>query len=206
MYSKRKIVLVLEGETEVVFYRRMLEYLYTQIIHQPIVPAYDIEFILARGVGNIGVRAVQTFKTRCRDCDKTEYIVFCCYDTDVFENGRMPRLWTQNTVHKFLEAGASRVHSIRARLMIEDWYLYDYEGILKFLQIPRNTLPKNPERIPGSNAAKKMNYIYRTARKVYQKGYAVDDLTAHLNIDKIYQRIKGEFVRLIEEIEQESIL
>lgn len=205
MHIKRKIILVLEGETEDVFYRRMLNYLYEHIIRNPIVPKYDVEVILARGVGNIGVRAVQTFKKKYQSIDKIEYIVFCCYDTDVFENGRMPRLWTQNTKQKFLDAGATRVHSIEAVHMIEDWYLCDYENILRYLKLPRGSMPKRVLSLPGCNAAKKMGYLYRCARQVYQKGYAVDDLTANLDIDRIYQKVSCAFEQLVHEIETDNI-
>lgn len=200
----RKIIMVLEGETEIIFYTRILEYIYSSVVNNPYVPRENIEFILARGVGNIGVRSVQTFKLQYYD-DFHEFVVFCCYDTDVFENNTMPRLWTQNTVRKFMQNGAARVHSIQAKHMIEDWYFYDYEGILKFLGLDNNSLPKSPSEIVGSNAVKKLNRLYRSAKKIYQKGYATDELISNLNIDKIYMNIKDEFISLIKEITKKNV-
>jgi hypothetical protein len=199
-YQKKRIVMVLEGETEIVFYSRLLDYLYEHIVTSAWVFRDEIDFILARGVGNIGVRAVQTFKMRYTHASHTEHIVFCCYDTDVFENGRMPRLWTEHTVQKFLDAGAQKVYSICAQHMIEDWYLYDYDGILAYLGLSKKEMPPSASAVPGKNAVKKLNYIYRKSNKIYQKGYATDELISHLDIGKIYSCIQKEIRPLIKEL------
>lgn len=191
--------MVLEGETEVIFYRRMISYIYERQLKDPVVPENSIEFILARGVGNISARAVQTFRMRYGMTHEKRNVVFCCFDTDVFENGNLPGLWTERTRDRFLDAGADKVYTIKARHMIEDWFFYDYKGILRFLEIDRPPA-KNPAQLAGANAAKKLNGLYKMSHRIYQKGYATDSLVEHLDMAKIYERVKDEFKTFVREI------
>ena len=198
----KRIVMVLEGETEVIFYSRMIDYIYSSCVKEPYVQRDSIEFILARGVGNISARAVQTFKLRYPPSPGHRTVVFCCFDTDVFENGNLPGLWTEKTRGRFLDAGADEVYTIRAQHMIEDWFFYDYKGILKYLKIDRPPA-KTPEKLPGSNAARRLNGLYKMSHRIYQKGYATDELIDHLDMAKIYECVKDEFKIFIREITTE---
>ncbi len=197
----KRIVMVLEGETEVIFYRRMIDYIYSACVKNPVVPRDKIEFILARGVGNMSARAVQTYKMRYSQAGWRN-IVFCCFDTDVFENGNLPGLWTERTRDRFLEAGADEVYTIKARHMIEDWFFYDYKGILRFLGIDRPPA-RFPDQLPGSTAAKRLNGLYKLSHRIYQKGYATDKLVESLDIARIYSNVKNEFKIFIREITTE---
>lgn len=195
----KKIVMVLEGETEVIFYRRMIDYIYSAQVKTPAIPKDDIDFILARGVGNMSARAVQTFKMRYPRSAGRPIIVFCCFDTDVFENGNLPGLWTEKTRGRFLDAGADEVFTIKAQHMIEDWFFYDYKGILKYLRIDHPPA-RTPAQLPGSTAAKKLNGLYKLSHRIYQKGYAADTLVEHLDMAKIYEQVKDEFKIFVREI------
>ena len=199
----KRIIMVLEGETEVIFYRRMIDYIYSSCVKPPLVPRSSIEFILARGVGNISARAVQTFKLRFPPSQGRRNVVFCCFDTDVFENGNMPGLWTERTRDRFLEAGAAEVFTIKACHMIEDWFFFDYRGILKYLGID-HAPARNPAQLPGANAAKRLNSLYKMSHKVYQKGYAADKLVDNLDMAKIYENVKSEFKIFIREISSDT--
>jgi hypothetical protein len=191
--------MVLEGETEVIFYRSMIDYIYATQVKNPAVPREHIEFILARGIGNISTRAVQSFRLRYPPSESRRNIVFCCFDTDVFENGNMPGLWTEKTRDRFLDAGAAEVFTIRACHMIEDWFFYDYRGILDYLGI-EHPPARNPAQLPGSTAAKKLNGLYKLSHRIYQKGYATDSLVSHLDMARIYSQVGDEFKIFIREI------
>lgn len=195
----KKIVMVLEGETELIFYKRMIDYIFRSVAKKPVVNKTDIDFILARGVGNIASRAVQMYKLKYPPSNDRRNVVFCCFDTDVFENGHLPGLWTERTRGRFLDAGAAEVFTIKAEHMIEDWFFCDYSGILRHLGIDRPPAPY-PEQLPGANAAKKLNGLYKLSHKVYQKGYASDKLVEHLDMAKIYDCVKDEFKIFIREI------
>lgn len=197
----KRIIMVLEGETEVVFYKRMIDYIYSSCVKNPVVPRKNVEFILARGIGNMSARAVQTYKMRYSGGGYRN-VVFCCFDTDVFDNGNLPGLWTERTRERFLDAGADEVYTIRACHMIEDWFFYDYQGILKFLNLEHISI-RRPEQLYGSTAAKKLNSLYKMSHRIYQKGYAADKLVEHLNIGKIYNCVKNEFKIFIREITTE---
>lgn len=133
------LVLFVEGDTEVEFYKQVIAN--ARKLH----PAgkFDtyIEYRSVGGVGgfkNIALRKfIKQVKTKYdNDC---EFTVVLCSDTDVFEFASKPPVkW--NEVKKELEAnGAKKVIHVQAKRSIEDWFLYDLEGILKFLRLAKNT-------------------------------------------------------------------
>ncbi len=62
---------------------------------------------------------------------------------------------------------------------IEDWMLYDLDGICKFLKI------KNPPKLDGKNGIEKMNKLFKSKNKPYIKGKKLKGLVNSLDMRKI---------------------
>lgn len=180
------LVLFVEGDTEVEFYKQVIAN--ARKLH----PAgkFDtyIEYRSVGGVGgfkNIALRKfIKQVKTKYdNDC---EFTVVLCSDTDVFEFASKPPVkW--NEVKKELEAnGAKKVIHVQAKRSIEDWFLYDLEGILKFLRLAKNT------KVSGKNGYDKLQRLYKQANKIYYKGIKSNGMIAHLDIDKIADEVKDQ--------------
>ncbi len=179
-------MLFVEGDTEVEFYKQVIAN--ARKLH----PAgkFDtyIEYRSVGGVGgfkNIALRKfIKQVKTKYdNDC---EFTVVLCSDTDVFEFASKPPIkW--NEVKKELEAnGAKKVIHVQAKRSIEDWFLHDLEGILKFLRLAKNT------KVSGKNGYDKLQRLYKQANKIYIKGNKSNGMIAHLDIDKIADEVKDQ--------------
>lgn len=180
------LVLFVEGDTEVEFYKQVIAN--ARKLH----PAgkFDtyIEYRSVGGVGgfkNIALRKfIKQVKTKYdNDC---EFTVVLCSDTDVFEFASKPPIkW--NEVKKEFEAnGAKIVIHVQAKRSIEDWFLYDLEGILKFLRLAKNT------KVSGKNGYDKLQRLYKQANKIYYKGIKSNGMIAHLDIYKIADEVKDQ--------------
>ena len=180
------LVLFVEGDTEVEFYKQVIAN--ARKLH----PAgkFDtyIEYRSVGGVGgfkNIALRKfIKQVKTKYdNDC---EFTVVLCSDTDVFEFASKPPIkW--NEVKKEFEAnGAKIVIHVQAERSIEDWFLYDLEGILKFLRLAKNT------KVSGKNGYDKLQRLYKQANKIYYKGIKSNGMIAHLDIYKIADEVKDQ--------------
>ena len=180
------LVLFVEGDTEVEFYKQVIAN--ARKLH----PAgkFDtyIEYRSVGGFGGFKNIALRKFIKEVKpkydnDC---EFTVVLCSDTDVFEFASKPPIkW--NEVKKELEAnGAKKVIHVQAKKSIEDWFLYDLEGILKFLRLAKNT------KVSGKDGYDKLQRLYRRANKVYIKGNKSNGMIAHLDIDKIADVVKDQ--------------
>lgn len=65
-------------------------------------------------------------------------------------------------------------------------FLYDLEGILKFLRLAKNT------KVSGKNGYDKLQRLYKQANKIYYKGIKSNGMIAHLDIDKIADEVKDQ--------------
>ena len=193
------LVPFVEGDTEVEFYKQVIAN--ARKLH----PAgkFDtyIEYRSVGGVGgfkNIALRKfIKQVKTKYdNDC---EFTVVLCSDTDVFEFASKPPIkW--NEVKKELEAnGAKKVIHVQAKRSIEDWFLHDLEGILKFLRLAKNT------KVSGKNGYDKLQRLYKQANKVYYKGIQSNGMIERLNIEKIANAVKEQLNPLYKALGVEKI-
>lgn len=113
-------------------------------------------------------------------------VLFVEGDTDVFDFASKPPIrWDE--VKRELEAnGAAKIIHVQARKSIEDWFLYDIEGILKFLRLGKNT------KVSGKNGYDKLQRLYKQANKVYFKGIKGNGMIGHLDIEKIADAVKDQ--------------
>jgi hypothetical protein len=185
------ITVFVEGESEEVFYKRLLPHLKGDNKTKCLVRN-------VRGVGNYNRKAQAILKNDIlKKHPKNNHIVFCAYDNDVFRSKlrqKPPIDW--NKVEKGLIAvGATEVNHIIAKEMIEDWFLSDIEGICtKVLKI------KPPKALKGNDAEDKMKKVFRMGKKVYTKGYNVGKFIDKLDLSKIAAKQEKDLATLKEKL------
>lgn len=69
---------------------------------------------------------------------------------------------------------------------IEDWFLYDTEGIISFLRLNKKT------KVTGKDGYDKLKRLYKQANKMYYKGMKSNGMVSRLDIDKIANAVKDQ--------------
>lgn len=186
------LTLFVEGDTEVEFYKQLIAN--ARKLHP--MGRFDtyIEYRNVRGVGGFKNNALRKFAKEIKtkydsDC---EFIIVLCSDTDVFDFAPKPPIKWDEVEKEFLANGASKVIHVQAKRSIEDWFLYDKEGILGFLRLGKNT------KVSGKNGYDKLQHLYKQANKVYYKGIQSNGMIARLNIEKIADAVKEQLTPLYE--------
>lgn len=158
------LVLFVEGDTEVEFYKQVVAN--ARKLHPAGRFDTNIEYRNVGGVGGFKSIALRKFtkEIKTKFDDDCEFTIVLCSDTDVFDFASKPPIkWGE--IKKELKAnGAGNIIHIQAKRSIEDWFLYDIEGILGFLRLGKNT------KVSGKNGYDKLQRLYKQANKVYYKG------------------------------------
>lgn len=190
----RCLVLFVEGDTEMEFYKRVI----ANARQKRIGSTFDIsiECKNVKGVGGFKNIALRKFIKEIRPkYDKgCEFTVALCRDTDVFELSSKPPVIWEEVEKEFIENGVQHVIHIKAQRSIEDWFLLDAEGIISFLRLPKKT------KISGSNGYEKLKKLFKQANKIYYKGMKSNGLVEHLNVEKIAQSVSNELYPLYNEL------
>lgn len=180
--NNRIIVIFVEGETEAVFYKALIDY-YRQVSTTPI---ESIKIVNVRGIGRFESNVSAKLKTDFLSVYKPENItVFCAFDTDVFEFAKKPPTNWSIVEKKVKSLGIDKFHLIKARSMIEDWFLKDLNGICKYLKI------KAPKKVEGTSGLQKIKKLYDLGGKIYLKG-SEKNLISNLDFLKIRNSIDNE--------------
>lgn len=185
------LIIFVEGQTEEVFYKEILEYIKKKNNNKA-TNLYDIKNL--KGIGKFKSKMVAIFKNSImKKYSNYEVHVVCAYDTDVFEYSSNPPVKWNEKVKELKEAGATKVHLIGAKKMIEDWFLLDVKGICSFLKTKNTSNPK------GKDGNRKMIELFKRANKPYIKGEDTGEFIKVLDINKIY-KAKEEKLKCLEEI------
>jgi len=186
--SGKVIVIFVEGQTDEVFYKKICQHLKKN--KKPKSKKLFIKNL--KGIGNFEKKACAKIKNEISPkFPKSDLIIFCAYDTDVFSipfQQKPPVNW-KNLEKKLLCQGVSKIFHIKAKKMIEDWFLIDAEGICKSLKI-------KSQKPSGKNGYEKIKNLFKKANKVYQKGYNINQFVDNLDYDKILSNIKEEISEL----------
>lgn len=179
------ILIFVEGETDEVFFKALMEY-YASISGRKL-PTYAI----------CNLRGVTRYTSKLLAKLKNEYLplarnggykikaVCCAYDTDVFEV-RQPQIVNWSKLGKSVKRmGVEQFVLVGVRSSIEDWILDDKESLCDYLKIK-----KLPKSLNGSDGYHKMIYMYSLARKTYKKGYETRGLISALNFGVIRAKRK----------------
>ena len=180
------LALFVEGDTEVEFYKQVVAN--ARKLCRDGKFDTNIEFRNVGGVGGFKNIALRKFTKDIKpkyenDC---EFTIVLCSDTDVFDFAQKPPIKWEDVKESFKSHGATKVIHVQAKRSIEDWFLYDLEGILEFLRLAQNT------KVSGANGYDKLKYLYKQANKVYYKGIHSNDMIKRLNIDKISKAVKEQ--------------
>ena len=96
---------------------------------------------------------------------------------------------------EFLAIGANKIIEIIAKNTIEDFFLYDIEGVKKFLKLPKSYKVNRKKK--GLKTLKKM---FEDANRVYFKGEKVEGLVKALDKKLILSKICSQIYVLCEEL------
>ncbi len=181
--KKTLLVLMVEGDTEVDFYKKLIAHLRGK--RGGILPC-EIKIYNMKGIGQYQFIAQRTFaKSVKRDypADQYFYKVFLCYDTDVFEYAKKPPVDWHKVIAVLKKEGADELYQIEAKSSIEDWFLYDVEGIRNYLKLPKTF------KMSGYKGQEGLKQLFRKANKTYIKGIRCADLVENLDMNKIFPKI-----------------
>jgi len=186
MPMSKCLVLFVEGDTEVQFYKQVVSNI--RELHPESRFNTCIEYRNVKGVGGFKNNALRKFIKEIKpkyeeNCIFT--IVLCC-DTDVFEFASKPPIRWDKVKKELMENGASNIIHIQARHSIEDWFFYDIEGILGFLRLGKKT------KVSGKSGYDKLQRLYKLANRVYYKGINSNGMVERLDIGKISSAVKDQ--------------
>ena len=174
------VVLFVEGETDEVFFKALIDYYKTVSTTE----LHSCRIYNLRGVTRYNSKLLAKLRNEFLPDAKSKgyriQTVCCSYDTDVFEV-RNPLMVDWNALKKAVKRmGIVEFIQIGIKSSIEDWLLCDEDGICRFLK-----LKDLPKPLKGNSGSEKLNDLFGKAKKVYQKGYQTKDLVAALNMDVI---------------------
>ena len=175
-----QVVLFVEGETDEVFFKALIDY-YKTVSTTELNPCRICNL---RGITRYSSKLLAKLKNEfLPDAKNKAYriqTVCCSYDTDVFE-ARNPLIVDWNALKKAVKRmGIDELIQLGIKSSIEDWLLCDQEGICRFLK-----LKDFPKSLKGNSGNEKLNDLLGKAKKVYQKGYQTKGLVAALNMGVI---------------------
>ena len=180
------LVLFVEGDTEVEFYKQVV--INARKLHPMGRFDTNIEYRNVKGVGGFKNIALRKFTKEIKpkygeECD---FVVVLCSDTDVFDFSSRPPVKWGEVKKELKENGAAEIIHVQAIRSIEDWFLYDLEGVLGFLRLSKNT------KVSGKNGYDKLQRLYKQANRVYYKGIQSNGMIGRLDIDKIANVVKEQ--------------
>lgn len=178
------IVIFVEGDTEEEFYKKMMSSL-----RQKCGGRFPCNIVVknVKGVGNYKVKVSRIFEKGIKKkYPNYLYDVILCYDTDVFEFAKKPPIKWGEVIKDLKNKGADRIFRVLAHKSIEDWFFYDPEGLIKYLNLPKTT------KMTKYNGVKGLEKLFTKANKAYVKGNRCGGLVNALDIEKILPNICDE--------------
>lgn len=180
-----QVVLFVEGETDEVFFKALIDY-YRTVSTSEMRPCkiYNL-----RGVTRYGSKLLAKLKNEFLPDAKVKgykiQAVCCTYDTDVFE-ARNPLMVDWNALKKAVKRmGVDEFIQLGINSSIEDWLLCDLDSICRFLK-----LKDIPKSLKGNDGNEKLNDLFGRANKVYQKGYQAKNLVNALDMGILRKKNK----------------
>lgn len=192
-YKAHRVIIFVEGDTDEVFFRALLEY-YKSISQAELVP-YDVCNL--KGVTRYTSKLLAKLRNEILPNAKLRNIniqtVCCSYDTDVFEV-RNPLMVNWDSIRKSVKRmGIENFIRIGVISSIEDWILDDIEGICAYLK-----LKQIPNSLKGTDGNAKLCDLYSKAHRTYSKGYATRDMINALDLAKI----RSKRLAVLKELEE----
>ena len=182
--QKKTLVLIfVEGDTEVDFYNKIKEHLRLMLGGKFLC---EVKVHNLKGVGQYQNIAQRIFEKKIKVTypeGEYRYKIFLCYDTDVFEFAKKPPVNWSKVIDMLKKLGAEEVFRVEAKSSIEDWFLYDIEGVRTFLKIPKK------QKLIGYNGQIGLKQLFLKANKTYIKGIRSAGLVDALDMSVIFPKI-----------------
>ncbi len=174
-------LLIVEGETEEIFYARVRDCFLENI---------KLKIINLKGQGNINKQVLQKIAGYCRNNPKDDVHCYCCIDTEKNKGATLLDLdFIRKTLKERKIKKALSINAIMADPEIESWFFYDVDGILEFLRPNSSKNPKiNKSKYnnPHNHNKRSMRDLFERFAKNYQSGgKRVGNLINNLDIEKI---------------------
>lgn len=191
--KSQRVIIFVEGDTDEVFFKEMLEY-YKKVCHTELIPC---EVFNLKGVTRYTSKLLAKLKNdilpEAKSKNTAIQTVCCSYDTDVFEVCN-PLMVNWDSIRKSIKRmGVERFIQIGVCSAIEDWILDDLEGICNYLK-----LKQVPKSLKGENGNAKLCDLYSKARRTYSKGYATRDMIKALD----FAKIRAKRISVLKDLEQ----
>lgn len=172
-------VLLVEGDTERVFYERV-KAVYLDAACPATVDMID-------GLFNVNRKVLDALTRRYTDRLMRAY---CCLDRES-RYARVPGLDLDLIRAELAGKGARNVLSVDAIVatqMIESWFFHDVEGIYRFLKAPRSQ--RNPRAFhpPEAFGVRHLKALFRRYGKAYSEGERARHFIERLNLRRIVDR------------------
>lgn len=174
--ANKVVALFVEGPTEIEFYKAVIKHIHDQM---NIPFSCEFEWIDMHGIGNYKNDALRKYNFIRKKHEGKDVFPILCIETDVFELTKKPPIDKAAVKASLLEAGAPEVVFVEAKHSIEDWFLTDFEGVISYLRLPRDT-----KRPPGKGQTA-LKALFVRAKKVYVKGSRTEGFISKLNIPQI---------------------
>ena len=182
------ITVFVEGDTGIDFYKKLIAYLREKNGGRL---NCKVEVKNVKGVGNYQSKVCRIFeKSVFAKNPSAEHKVVLCYDSDVFEFSRKPPVDWQAVTKALKARGAREVRQVKAVTSIEDWFLYDPEGLRSYLKLPKKI------KMTGYKGQKGLEQLFLKANKTYIKGIKCEGLVNVLNLEVILPKIEKEISNL----------
>lgn len=190
---KKCIVLYVEGQTEVEFYKKVKEYMKTKL---SIFEVNQFKIVCIESNTKFKNKLLLKFKNEIivKYQKKDEIVVVLAYDSDGYEYGKHPVVDRKKIESELLSNGATKVIHLVAENTIEDFIMLDKKGVLKFLDLPLTTAVK------GKNGLEQLQYLFGKKNRTYFKGHKVEGLLDHLDFNLIASRLCFKLSPLCHEV------
>ena len=183
IHNKPVSLLVLEGDTEQLFYH---------IIRDKFLKGIRIELRNIKGRGNVNKDVLcEIYKYTYNNRDDAVR-VYCCVDTERQKRTATPielDLIREQVKIKKLRCVLS-VDLLSADPEIESWFFYDIEGIYKFLGVKTSQRNVKKYSNPKNLCKKDLQRLFHRFEKEYLPGKRAANFINHLDIDKIITECK----------------
>lgn len=187
---KKHIVIFVEGETDEEFFKKLVAF-YKETSEREVNPC---KIVNLKGIGRfekrIPARLRNDIKPRIEKEGGVLNAVCCSYDTDVFEFAEKPPVDWKKVKAEVKNLGIPHFAEIKARQMIEDWFLKDVEGLCSFLRI------ECPKNLIGNSGLDKIKALFKRGNRIYQKGRYSNKFLEHTSISLIRSKIANELIEL----------
>lgn len=185
----KHILFFLEGATEVEFYKRVQRRMRDKTGLGRFPKGVFVTTFNLEGIGNYFNKKIIS---RIKDYKKQHFeegdtiIVFLCYDLDVFSDKQFQNKKTiNNVVDNIKKLKVDEVYPIKADRSIEDWFLIDKDGWVKYLSDNSKNLLKKLENKDLNGIRIIEDVLKKYKHETYVKGNRVEAFLDFLDVELI---------------------